>query len=142
MALLRRRLQQYRRTHLDSRCQAGNHLNQNLPPGLRSAGFRNPHHTWWLFPVSVENQLALVDELRDAGFDATASSTQLCALVGEHGPAPDCASFMDGTVYVPVIAGMPDATLDRMAEIIRNHGVTHEPASVEETELTPVPLGK
>ena len=142
MALLRRRLQQYRRTHLDGRCQAGNHLNQNLPPGLRSAGFRNPHHTWWLFPVSVENQLALVEELRDAGFDATASSTQLCALAGEYGPAPDCANFMDGTVYVPVYAGMPDATLDRMAEIIRNHGVTLEPAAVEETELTPVPLGK
>ena len=74
--------------------------------------------------------------------EAMASSTQLCALAGEHGPAPDCASFMDGTVYVPVYAGMPDATLDRMAEIIRNHGVTLEPAAVEETELTPVPLGK
>jgi perosamine synthetase len=142
LTLLRRRLRQYRRTHLDRRCQAGNHLNQNLPPSLRSAGFRNPHHTWWLFPVCVENQNALVEQLRAAGFDATASSTQLCALTGEHGPAPECASFMDGTVYLPIHANMSHPTLDRMAEITRNHGITHEPASVEETELTPVPLGK
>ncbi|MBN78774.1 MAG: hypothetical protein CMJ70_01435 [Planctomycetaceae bacterium] len=141
LALLLRRLSHYRRKHLDRRCQAGNHLNGQLPTPLRSAGFRNPHHTWWLFPVSVEQPEALVAELRDAGFDATASSTQLCALNGTVDPAPACARFMDGTVYLPVHGNMSPAALDRMAAILREHPQP-QPAAVDEPELSPVPLGK
>ena len=143
LALLRRRLQNYRRANLDGRCQAGSHLNQNLPAPLRSAGYANPHHTWWLFPVSVEDPATLVTELRAAGFDATASSTQLCALQGITGPAPASARFMDGTVYLPLYASMRISDLERMAGIVRQHGEVMETESVEEeSELAAVPLGK
>ena len=143
LALLRRRLNRYRRANLDGRCQAGNHLNQNLPAALRSAGYANPYHTWWLFPVSVEDTGTLVTKLRAAGFDATASSTQLCALQGENGPCPESAQFMDGTVYLPLYASIGTANLERMAEVIRHHdeALVTEPVE-EDPELAAVPLAK
>ena len=142
LALLRRRLRHYRRAHLDGRCHAGNHLNHQLPANLRSAGFRNPHHTWWLFPVSVKNKSELVQELQTIGFDATASSSQLCAMTGGDNPAPECADFMDGAVFLPVYGGIPDQTLDRMATVLRNHQTTSAPVPVDEPALTPVALAE
>tara|TARA_B100001971_G_scaffold206927_1_gene226395 strand:- start:80 stop:1330 length:1251 start_codon:yes stop_codon:yes gene_type:complete len=142
LALLRRRLQHYRRADLDGRCHAGNHLNQQLPANLRSAGFRNPHHTWWLFPVSVKNRSALVQELQTIGLDATASSSQLCAMTGGDEPAPECADFMEGAVFLPVYGGVPDQTLNRMATVLRNHQTTSAPVLVDEPELASMALGK
>ena len=142
LALLRRRLRYYRRADLDGRCHAGNHLNHQLPASLRSAGFRNPHHTWWLFPVSVKNKSALVQELQTIGFDATASSSQLCAMTGGDDPTPECAGFMEGAVFLPVYGGIPDQTLDRMATVLRNHQASPAPVPVDEPELTPVALAE
>jgi hypothetical protein len=142
LALLRRRLRHYRRAHLDSRCHAGNHLNHQLPASLRSAGFRNPHHTWWLFPVSVKNKSALVQELQTIGLDATASSSQLCSMTGGDDPALKCADFMEGAVFLPAYGGIPDQTLDRMATVLRNHQTTPAPVPVDEPELAPMALGK
>ena len=142
LAFLRRRLRHYRRVHLDGRCHAGNHLNHQLPASLRSAGFRNPHHTWWLFPVSVKNKSELVQELQTIGFDATASSSQLCAMTGGYDPAPECANFIEGAVFLPVYGGIPDQTLDRMATVLRNHRTTSVPVLVDEPKLASMALGK
>jgi len=142
LALLRRRLRHYRRADLDGRCHAGNHLNHQLPASLRSAGFRNPHQTWWLFPVSVKNKSALVQELQTNGFDATASSSQLCAMTSGDDPAPECTGFMEGAVFLPVYGGIPDQTLDRMATVLRNHQTTSAPVPVDEPALTPVALAE
>jgi dTDP-4-amino-4,6-dideoxygalactose transaminase len=117
-------------------------LNHQLPASLRSAGFRNPHHTWWLFPVSVKNKSALVQELQTIGFDATASSSQLCAMTGGDDPTPECAGFMEGAVFLPVYGGIPDQTLDRMATVLRNHQASPAPVPVDEPELTPVALAE
>jgi dTDP-4-amino-4,6-dideoxygalactose transaminase len=117
-------------------------LNHQLPASLRSAGFRNPHHTWWLFPVSVKNKSELVQELQTIGFDATASSSQLCAMSGGDDPAPECADFIEGAVFLPVYDGIPDRTLDRMATVLRNHRTTSAPVLVDEPELASMALGK
>jgi dTDP-4-amino-4,6-dideoxygalactose transaminase len=142
LALLRRRLRHYRLAHLDGRCHAGNHLNHQLPASLRSAGFRNPHHTWWLFPVSVKNKFALVQELQSIGFDATASSSQLCAMTGANDPTPKCTDFMEGAVFLPVYGSVPDQSLDRMATVLRNHQANPTPVPVNEPELASMALGK
>ena len=91
----------------------------------------------------MEDTGTLVTKLRAAGFDATASSTQLCALQGENGPCPESAQFMDGTVYLPLYASIGTANLERMAEVIRQHdeALVTEPAE-EDPELAAVPLAK
>ena len=142
LTLLQRRLRHYRRAHLDGRCHAGNHLNHQLPASLRSAGFHNPHHTWWLFPVLVKNKSELVQELQAIGFDAAVSSSQLCAMTGGNDPAPECADFIEGAVFLPVYGGIPDQTLDRMATVLRNHQTSSAPVLVDEPELTPVAMVK
>jgi dTDP-4-amino-4,6-dideoxygalactose transaminase len=122
-------------------------VNHQLPTPLRCAGHANPHNTWWLFPVYTDNKSELVTDLRAEGFDATASSSQLCAMEGEDGPAVDCEDFMDGTVYVPVYAGIPNDALDRLAAILRHHAqatvpTNALPAEEPDTELEPAILAK
>ena len=55
-------------------------------------------------------------------------------MEGEDGPAVDCEDFMDGTVYVPVYAGIPHDALDRLATTIRQHARVSPTAVVEEPE--------
>jgi hypothetical protein len=95
-----------------------------------------------LFPVSVKNRSALVQELQTIGLDATASSSQLCAMTGGDEPAPECADFMEGAVFLPVYGGVPDQTLNRMATVLRNHQTTSAPVLVDEPELASMALGK
>jgi dTDP-4-amino-4,6-dideoxygalactose transaminase len=145
LALLRRRLRQYPRAHLEARRQAGQRVNHQLPTPLRCAGHANPHNTWWLFPVYTENKSELVTDLHAQGFDATASSSQLCPMEGEDGPAVDCEDFMDGTVYVPVYAGIPNEALDRLAATLRHHAhatQSIEVLPVEEPKLEPAILAE
>ncbi len=142
LALLRRRLRQYPRTRLEARRLAGQLVNHQLPTSLRCAGHANPHNTWWLFPVYTDYKSELVNDLRAEGFDATASSSQLCAMEGEDGPAVDCEDFIDGTVYVPVYADIPHDALDRLAATLRQHAQA-TPCALEEepeTELEPAIL--
>jgi len=142
LALLRRRLRQYPRARLEARRHAGQLVNHQLPTSLRCAGHANPHNTWWLFPVYTDYKSELVNDLRAEGFDATASSSQLCAMEGEDGPAVDCGDFIDGTVYVPVYADIPHDALDRLAATLRQHAQA-TPCALEEepeTELEPAIL--
>ncbi len=145
LALLQRRLRQCPRARLTARRQAGQRVNHQLPTPLRCAGHANPHNTWWLFPVFTENKTELVTDLRAQGFDATASSSQLCAMEGEDGAAVDCEDFMDGTVYVPVYAGIPNEALDRLAATLRQHAQATqslEALPMEEPELEPAILAE
>ena len=143
LALMNRRLSRYTRSQLDHRCHNGNLLNQALPAPLRSAGYRNPHHTWWLFPVTTPKPDGLVQAMQRGGFDATATSTQLTALAGKHGPAPQCARFMKQTVYLPLQPSMSEATIKRMAAVVQAHYQgTSMTVSRKEVDLIPVPTGK
>ena len=144
LALLQRRLRQYPPARLDARRLAGQRVNDQLLPAQRCAGHANPHNTWWLFPVFTDHKTELVNALRAEGFDATASSSQLCAMEGEGGPAIDCEDFIEGTVYVPVYAGIPIDALDRLAATLRHHTQAIAPAPIEEpeTELEPAMLVK
>ena len=142
LALLLRRLRQYPRERLEARRHAGQLVNHQLPTSLRCAGHANPHNTWWLFPVYTNYKSELVNDLRAEGFDATASSSQLCAMEGVDGPAVDCEDFINGTVYVPVYADIPHDALDRLAATLRQHAQAIPSALEEEpeTELEPAIL--
>lgn len=140
LALLQRRLATYTRSRLDDRCRMGSSLNQAVSARWRSAGYRNPHHTWWLFPVAAPDPQGLVQVMRSAGFDATATSTQLTALHGETGPAQDCARFMRRTVYLPLHPNMSAVTLERMAALLRAQEL--QPEQLKALELAPAPIGK
>jgi hypothetical protein len=66
-------------------------------------------------------------------------------MEGEGGPAVDCEDFMDGTVYVPVYAGIPNEALDRLAATLRHHAhatQSIEVLPVEEPKLEPAILAE
>jgi len=142
LVLLKHRLKRHSSKNLDQRRHAGDHLNQRLPHRLRPAGSRNPQHSWWLFAVSVTNSKALVKELREAGFDATSSSTQLCVMPKTNSAVPWCERFMQGVVYLPVYNGIKDADLDRMAGILHEHPASNRPKLEQELALATIPAGQ
>ena len=81
--------------------------------------------------------------MQRGGFDATATSTQLTALAGKHGPAPHCARFMKQTVYLPLQPSLSEATIKRMAAVVQAHYQgTSMTVSRKEVDLIPVPTGK
>ena len=96
-------------------------MNRQLPVDVRSAGYLNPHHNWWLSPVSVKNRSALIQKLQEMGFNATASTSQLYTMPGEADTVPECAEFIQGTVFLPVYENIPDKVLDKMASVLHNH---------------------
>jgi len=84
----------------------------------------------------------LVEELRAAGFDATTSSTQLCAMPSERGTIPACEQFMEGVVYLPVYNGIPEEHLNRMAAILHERPALFRPEVEPEPALASMPSGK
>ena len=142
LSLLKRRLIQYSSDKLDQRRRTGSYLNRALPRRLRSVGSLNKHHTWWLFAVSIINGKALVEELREAGFDATTSSTQLCAMPSERGAIPTCEQFMEGVVYLPVYDGVPEKDLNRMTAILHERPALFYREVKPEPALASMPSGK
>jgi len=115
LALLRRRLEQSRNGHLDGRITAGDFARERLREFVDIHGVDNPTHTYWLFPVRCADKERLVADLHAAGFDATYTSTQLKAI----GAARECQAYIDGTVYLPVYARLPQRELERLVATIR-----------------------
>ena len=62
----------------------------------------------------------MVKLLRDEGFDATFTSTQLIAIgASDSGHAPsECKKYMDSTIYLPVYGSMPKSALDLLISVL------------------------
>lgn len=86
-----------------ARTAAGESLRTDLPAALLQPGDQVVR-THWLFPVRAADPAALVAQLRSAGVDASAGTSNLVALTTD-GPAAD---LMRHVVYVPAYPELPD----------------------------------
>ena len=78
-------------------------------------------HTHWIFVVESERPEALVRMLRSKGFDSTRTATMRTVPLPEGGRAvlPRRAiAMLDRLVYLPVYREIPEAELDRLAEVL------------------------
>lgn len=122
LALLRRQLTQFKKSQLAGRIAAGRLAVKELRPYVTIPGINNETHTFWLFPVLFPNPQLLVSELREHGFDATASTVQLQAIRSDTesvGPPYECIRCVENTVYLPVYEEMSHTALERMLEIVK-----------------------
>ncbi len=91
----------------------------------------NPH-TYWVFPVAVDEPRRLMAELARAGFDATQGQS-LCVVPPPAGrtaiKARAAQELLSRLVFLPFYPELPADESQRMAEVVAA-AMKPEPASV------------
>lgn len=119
--LLKRRINKFNTIRQDRRIEAGRLLAKLLTPHFRCPGTGLIRHSFWVFPVEVQDKAGMVSRLREQGFDA-ATASQLVPV-----PPPESRSEMlprrvseclDRVIYLPFYPELPDSELKRMARVL------------------------
>lgn len=119
--LLKRRINKFNAIRQDRRIESGRLLTELLTPHFHCPGTELIRHTFWVFPVEVQDKTEIVSRLRKAGFDA-ASASQL-APISPPESRPEMfprqvSKCLDRVIYLPFYPEMPDSELKRMARVM------------------------
>jgi len=113
---------------LRRRTARGEELSRALG-GRMVVGEQNPTHTYWVMPVRVSNREDVVEQLRDAGFDATTRSSII--VVPRNTPLAQsdprgtergrdsAAAWLGEVVFLPGGEQLPEAEWQRMLADLR-----------------------
>lgn len=121
LAMLRRRLRIYDPRRLERRAAKGDLLTRLLEPKIPCAGRAATHHNSWVFPILVEEPGAMMENLRDAGFDATQGHSMYVIpppADRSENAAGTATEILRKVVYLPIYPEMPDGELRRMAKSV------------------------
>ena len=122
LAVLHRRLRTWNPESLRKRTTCGETLRQALQGFVACPGILNAQHSFWVFPVLVNDPKEAMRALRKAGFDGTNLPRS------EAVAAPDGRSEIEPTItkevlrrmiVLPCYAEMPPKELRREAELVR-----------------------
>ena len=109
--------------HISQRKEVGDYL-KNLLKNCDIHGSANPTHSYWLFPIRSSKREKLVKLLRDSGFDATFTSTQLIPINEpdeDDNALVECEKYMSETIYLPVYETMSKKSLDKLARVVNDN---------------------
>ncbi len=120
LRLIARRLRSYRNEDLDRRAARGALLASLLPlehcPGTAASA-----HSYWVFPLRVDDPPRIVAGLREAGFDSTADSSMqpVEATDGRPEAAPETArTLLKSAIFLPLYGEIPESEIHRMASLL------------------------
>jgi dTDP-4-amino-4,6-dideoxygalactose transaminase len=122
LAMLFRRLRSFDGERLARRASTGERFARRLRVADLHPGKRSLQRTHWLFPVIVEDPVALVAGLRRHGQDASRATSSIAAVVappGRSSPA-EASLMMSGVVFLPVYPELPSQAFDVMAGLIND----------------------
>ena len=117
------RLTSMKENHISQRKEVGDFV-KNLLKNCDIHGSSNPTHSYWLFPIRSPRREKLVRSLRDSGFDATFTSTQLIPIKKpdkDDNALFECEKYMSETIYIPVYETMSKKSLDKLARIVNDN---------------------
>ena len=117
------RLTSMKENHISQRKEVGDYV-KNLLKNCDIHGSANPTHSYWLFPIRSSRREKLVKLLRDSGFDATFTSTQLIPINEpdqDDNALVECEKYMSETVYLPVYETMSKKSLDKLARVVNDN---------------------
>ena len=117
------RLTSMKENHINQRKEVGD-LVKNLLKSCDIHGSANPTHSYWLFPIRSSRKEKLVRSLRDSGFDATFTSTQLIPINEpdeDNNALVECGKYMSETIYLPVYETMSKKSLDKLARVVNDN---------------------
>jgi perosamine synthetase len=119
MEVLKRRLKHFNSRRLERHVEKGHKLAALLGENVFCPGAANRPHTYWVFPVLVNEPEGLIEHLALAGFDATQGQS-LCVV-----PPPDdrteqkaktAEEILAKIVFLPFYPEFPENETGRMAE--------------------------
>ena len=117
------RLTSMNENHIAQRKEVGDYV-KNLLKNCDIHGSANPTHSYWLFPIRSSRREKLVKLLRDSGFDATFTSTQLIPINEpdeDDNALVECEKYMSETIYLPVYETMSKKSLDKLARVVNDN---------------------
>ena len=117
------RLTSMKENHISQRKEVGDYV-KNLLKNCDIHGSANPTHSYWLFPIRSSRREKLVKLLRDSGFDATFTSTQLIPVNEpdeDDNTLVECEKYMSETIYLPVYETMSKKSLDKLARVVNDN---------------------
>ena len=108
--------------HFTKRIQVGDYVSSRLK-NTNVHGMNNNTHSYWLFPIRTEKRATLVKALRESGFDATFTSTQLIPVKPSNRNQDEpvnCKAYMSETIYLPVYETLPKNKLDLLISVVNS----------------------
>ncbi len=133
LSVLARRLRSYDAPRWQQHSEKGHKLTRILTAGgVSCPGAAMNPHTYWVFPVAVDEPRRLMAELARAGFDATQGQS-LCVVPPPAGrmalKARAAQELLSRLVFLPFYPELPADESQRMAEVVAA-AMKPEPASV------------
>jgi dTDP-4-amino-4,6-dideoxygalactose transaminase len=122
LRMMSRRLSRYDAIDAARRAGRGRKLARWLAPGIVCPAAAIEPHTFWVFPILVDNPDAVIAALRHEGFDATQGHSM--GVIATAADSADCdpvvtRELLAHLVYIPFYAAMPDVELNRMAGVLK-----------------------
>ncbi|MGD0655556.1 MAG: DegT/DnrJ/EryC1/StrS family aminotransferase [Thermoguttaceae bacterium] len=119
LAVLKRRLKRFNSHRLERHVKKGHDLAELLGENVFCPGAANRPHTYWVFPVLVNEPEGLIEHLARAGFDATQGQS-LC-VVPPPADRPEqkartAEEILAKIVFLPFYPELPPREATRMAE--------------------------
>ena len=122
LAVMARRLRHFSQRNLAARAHAGERMRALLGDALAMPASASATHSYWVFPVLVDDPKAVMPALRAAGFDATNLPRSAAAAAPEDRPElePETANqVMRHLMVLPCYPLIPEAALRRQAEVLK-----------------------
>jgi dTDP-4-amino-4,6-dideoxygalactose transaminase len=122
LAVMARRLRHFSAAHLAARTHAGERLRALLGDALPVPAAASRTHSYWVFPVLVDDPKAVMPALRAAGFDATNLPRSAAAAAPEDRPELDpktATHVMQHLMVLPCYPLIPESALRRQAEVLK-----------------------
>ncbi len=134
LGVLERRLDLFDHDQLRRRTEKGRRLLQQMNGTVFCPGADSEVHSFWVFPIVVEEPQPLLEKLWAAGFDATQESSMRIVPPPpgrEHHSADEAESMLRRITYLPFSPNMPTTSLDQMADLVLRNS---QPAGTKEPE--------
>jgi dTDP-4-amino-4,6-dideoxygalactose transaminase len=113
LRLLRRRWLTYDLARIDNRIDLGRYLDREI--GIEHAA----SHSYWVYPIFVNDPIAVRDRFRAAGFDATCQARMIVVPSCDDSRNPTLASTIwKQVVFLPWYPDMPRDAVDKMAALV------------------------
>jgi perosamine synthetase len=121
LALLERRLRAFDSQRLHDRCERGRLLVRLIGGAIDCPGGELPGHTYWVFPILVDDPERIISALLQEGFDATQGQSLGVVPAPAGRPeleASNARMALRQMVFVPLDRRMPLSEVNRLAEIL------------------------
>jgi len=142
LALIARRLADSDGRRIGERTQAALALRALLGTRCELPGGDAPFHSYWVFTLATSKPEALVERLREAGFDATQAATLRCVQAPPSRPesaARAAQEILARTVYVPLYPEMNRRAIERLARVLLEAGARDPEPRAAALELSHSP---